>query len=457
MLSPETLTLRTSQSAPPERANFAQPDLERAVLGAALLERGAPAIMLRRLPNAEAFALRAHQFVFEAIRRLHFANKPVDLLTVFEELKSTNQLEATGGSYYLAELAGGVLSAANLDYYCVLLLEYALRRKGAQLARDLLLRLNDPSEDVFEVYEAASGLLKNALEGTLPDSARKLSDLLPEVLNTLEEVHRCAQTGTGQLKGASWGYPWLDGLTGGLVSKRLYVLAARSGKGKTTFAENVARHVARSGKGVLFFSLEMEATDLITKSLASESGVLSSRMELGQMSGTDWQATLAAANRLEPLPIFYDDGFGLTLQGIQASVARLASQVPLGLVVVDYLQLVRTPERRPLREQEVAEVSRALKVLSVAHNVPVLALAQLNKEVDKREGQKPTLADLRESSAIENDADVVGLLWYPDALHETTALPHQPVELGLILAKNRRGARGELSFTFHRDTGKIVP
>ncbi len=382
-------------------------DVERAILGAMMLEAEAiaPAI---ELIGADAFYDPKHRKLFEAMCNLFGRGHPVDVLTTSDELKRLGSLESVGGSYFLSQLTSEISTAANVEHHARIVVEKSLLRKLIGTMTALVGVAYDPSSDAFEVLDKAEREIFDISDNQLRRSSRSLSDVLKETLHRLEAIHGHE----GGITGIASGFHRVDQMTAGFQPSDLIVIAARPSMGKTAFALRVAQHAAlnaKEKKGVVIFSLEMSATQLAQRLLTSEARIDAQAARTGRLHDSDWPNLARAAGRLSQAPIFIDDSPGLGVLEIRAKARRLKSEHDIGMVIVDYLQLMHgSGDGRQNREQEIAQISRSLKALAKELDIPVIAVSQLSRAVETRGGdRRPMLSDLRESGSIEQDADVV--------------------------------------------------
>jgi replicative DNA helicase len=382
-------------------------DVERAVLGAMMLEADAiaPAI---ELVQPFAFYDPKHRKVFEAICNLFERGHPVDVLTVSDELKRMGSLESVGGSYFLSQLTSDISTAANVEHHARIVVEKSLLRELIATMTRLVGVAYDPSTDAFEILDQAERDIFEISDNQLRRSSRSMSEVLKETLHRLESIHGQ----DGGITGARSGFHRLDQMTSGFQRSDLIVVAARPSMGKTALILRLARNAALDPKektGVAIFSLEMSAQQLAQRLLTAEARIDAQAARTGRLHDDDWPDLARAAGRLSQAPIFIDDTAGLGVLEIRAKARRLKAEHDIGLIVVDYLQLMHgSGDGRQNREQEIAQISRSLKGLAKELEIPVIAVSQLSRAVETRGGdRRPMLSDLRESGSIEQDADVV--------------------------------------------------
>lgn len=427
-------------------------DVEQSVLGAMLIEREAIPQVIEILPP-ESFYERRHERVYEAIRALFDRSNPVDLITLTEELKRRGELEDVGGSYYLTELTASVASAANVEHHARIIAEKSLLRKMIESLTSLVGEAYEPSADAFDLLDRAEEEIFGISDSQLRQASSAIDDVVRDTIKRLEDIHGRE----GGITGVPSGFRRLDDLTSGWQDADLVIVAARPSMGKTAFclasAMNAALHPQRA-TGVAIFSLEMGAQQLAQRLLTSEARVDAQKARTGRMDDEDWRRLARAAGTLSEAPIFIDDTPGLSILELRAKCRRLKAEHNIGLVVVDYLQLMQgTAEARKSgsREQEIAQISRSLKALAKELDLPVIALSQLNRGVENRGGDKrPQLSDLRSSGSIEQDADVVGFIYRAERYGITVDENGNSTEgiAEIIVGKQRNGPVGTVELAF---------
>jgi replicative DNA helicase len=416
-------------------------EAEESVLGAMLLSRDAIAAALERL-RAEDFYKPAHGLVFSAVASLYARGEPADPVTVTEELRRQGLLEAVGDPALLVRLQVSTPSTANAGHYARIVEEHALLRRLVAVAGEIAELGYSVPEDVSEAVDRAESLVFEVAQRRVVDTLSPLRDLLAASLDHLEQLYEREQTVTG----VPTGYVDLDERLAGLQPSNLVVVGARPSMGKTSFALGIVRHAAlATRKPVLLFSLEMSHLELTQRLLCAEARVDASRMRTGRLHDSDWPKISDAIGRLGDAPIFIDDNPNLTVMDIRAKARRLMAKEGLGLVVVDYLQLMTGRARAESRQVEVSEISRGLKILARELQVPVVALSQLSRNLEMRQDKRPVLADLRESGSIEQDADVV-LFIYRDEVYNPDSPDRGTAEI--IIAKHRNGPVGAVQLAF---------
>ena len=420
-------------------------DIEKSLLGAILIsEECLPDIT--EIVKPEDFYDERHRHIYGAMYNLYERHRPVDLLTVKEQLSDRKLIERAGGVGYLSSLASYVPTAAHAKAYAETVKEDSIRRKLIDAAVDITEIAYDETTDTQETLGEAERALFKVSEATNKGEMYSISDLLSDTFDRLEVLHE----NKGAIAGLKTGFVDLDKMTAGLHRSDLLILAARPAMGKTAFALNVGRNVAAiNKKAVLIFSLEMGKEQLINRMLADASGVDSFKLETGTFSGDDFAQISEAMAELSEDPIFIDDTPGLTVTSMRTKARRVAHENELGLIIVDYLQLMSGTSKQAQgnRVQEISEISRGLKLIARELNVPVIALSQLSRSVEQRDVKIPMLSDLRESGSIEQDADIVMFLYREDYYNPETE--RQNIA-DLILAKHRRGATGNVGLYFDK-------
>lgn len=418
-------------------------DAEMSLLGAVLIDEEVLADATEYVSERDFYDKR-HASIFGAMVRLFERHKPVDLLTVTDELKKKDELNDVGGTAYLTELTNYVPTAAHAATYAEMVSQKAVRRRLIKASGDISELGYDEEFNVQELLEKAEAELFAVSDQSLKQDLVSMETILTESFDRLEELHR----NKGQLRGVKTGYRDLDNMTAGLQRSDLIILAARPAMGKTTLVTNLAYNVATLNKqSVLFFSLEMSKEQLVDRMLADASGVDSWNIRTGNLSDEDFSKLSEAMGEMAEAPIFIDDTPGLSVLEMRTKARRAAHDAPLGLVIVDYLQLMQGSGRSDgNRVQEVSEISRGLKLLARELNVPVIALSQLSRSVENRSPQVPQLADLRESGSIEQDADIVMFI-YREAYYNPDTERENITDL--IIAKHRNGPVGKVELYFH--------
>jgi len=423
------------------------PDAELSVLGAVLIHPDALSRAVEIL-SPEDFYQDSHRVIFQAAVDLFNRAQPVDVVTVGEELRQKNALDRIGGLPYLMELAELVPTAAHVDHYARLVKESATLRRLIDTATRLVTESYKGDMTARELLDWAQQELFQLTQRGHRDVAR-LHDVLLETFTRLESLYE----NKGKLVGVPTGFPDLDRLTAGLQRSDLIIVAARPSMGKTMLCLNLARHVAVHEKiPVVIFSLEMSREQLAMRLLSAESELPAHRLRTGELDGEMWGQLSRALGHLSEAPIYIDDTPGLSAVELRAKARQLKLQHDIGLIIIDYMQLMQG-RRAENRQQEISDISRSLKALARELDVPVVALSQLSRAVESRNDKRPMLSDLRESGAIEQDADIVAFLYREDYYQKDT---DHPDVTELIIAKQRNGPTGTINLLFKKDVGKFL-
>jgi replicative DNA helicase len=415
-------------------------EAEESVLGSVMLSPDAANIAFEKL-QAEDFYKPAHQAIFEAVASLFDGNQPIDAVTVADQLRRTGELERVGGANYLATLLDGVPTTSNIAYYAEIVSETAARRRllrAGSIVGSLAMQTERRIEDVLDASEAE---IFRVAERQVGDGLAPVGPLLQSTLERIEELGARG----GEITGLATGFRDLDRRLAGLQPANLVVIAARPSMGKTALAMNIAQNVAERDNTVAVFTLEMSREEVVQRLLSSMAGVDSHRLRTGQLTPDLWNRVVRETSRLYQMPFFVDDSSDLTVTSIRAKCRRLARKRGLSLVVVDYLQLMQGAGSSESRQQEIADISRSLKNLARELRIPVIAVSQLNRALEQRENKRPRLGDLRESGAIEQDADIVMFI-YRDEYYNPGS--DQPGLAEVNIAKHRSGAVGTVLMNF---------
>ena len=415
---------------------------EESLLGAMLLSAEAIA-SAAGLVSASDFYKPAHGHGYDAVHTLYAAGQPADAVTVADELRRAGLLDAIGGPGVLAQILSSTPATTNADRYARIVEEYALLRRLIGVAGEIAELGYSVPEDVSKALDRAESMVYEVNERRVTDSTSRLSELLSQNLDNLELLYERGDAITG----TPTGYLDLDQLLSGLQPNALVVVGARPAMGKTSFALGMVAHAAlEAAKPVLFFSLEMSNLELSQRLLCAEAKVDSSRVRNGQLQAEDWKKISSAMGRLAEAPIWIDDNPNLTIMEIRAKARRLKSQIGgLGMIVIDYLQLMTGRSNAENRQVEVSELSRGLKILARELETPVVALSQLSRGLEMRADKRPMLADLRESGSIEQDSDVVMFI-YRDEIYDPK--PENAGQAEIIVAKHRSGPTGVVQLAF---------
>jgi replicative DNA helicase len=439
-----------SNAAPAGKVPPQNIDAEMSLLGAILLDEEVLADVTDRVHAADFYEPK-HQAIFAAMLRLYEKHSPVDLLTLTDELNKKAELKQVGDAAYLTELTNYVPTSAHAAAYADLVAQSAVRRRLIKAGATIAEMGYDGGQDVAEILQKAEADLYAASDDTARGDLISIESILTESFDRMEELHR----DKGKLRGVKTGFRDLDNLTAGLQKADLIVLAARPSMGKSTLAQNVAYNVAtKENQAVLFFSLEMSKEQLVDRMLSEAAGVDSWNIRTGNLSDDDFAKISEAMGEMAEAPIFFDDTPGLSVLEMRTKARRAAHKNPLGLIVVDYLQLMQSARNyNDNRVQEVSEISRGLKLIARELDVPVLALSQLSRSVESRSPQIPMLSDLRESGSIEQDADIVMFIYREDYYNPDTDRQHVT---DLILSKHRNGPTGKVELYFHPERLKFM-
>ncbi len=418
-------------------------DAEKSLLGAVLIDEETLADISEHVSTKDFYDKR-HATIYGGMIRLYERHRPVDLLTLTEELKKKDELDIIGGSSYLTELTNYVPTAAHAEAYAEMVALKAVRRRLIKASSEISELGYDEDTDVQELLQKAEQELFSVSDQSLKQDLTSIEDILTDSFDRMEELHR----NKGALRGVRTGWRDLDNMTAGLQRSDLIILAARPAMGKTTLVTNLAYNVATVAKqSVLFFSLEMSKEQLVDRMLADASGVDAWNIRTGNLSDEDFSKISEAMGEMSEAPIYLDDTPGLTVMEMRTKARRAAHDAPLGLIIIDYLQLMSgSGKDNGNRVQEVSEISRGLKLIARELNVPVIALSQLSRSVENRSPQIPQLADLRESGSIEQDADIVMFI-YREAYYNPETERENITDL--IIAKHRNGPVGKVELYFH--------
>jgi len=418
-------------------------EAEQSILGSILLDNQALNNVLEIL-SVKDFYNEAHRRIFAATIELSDRNEPCDLITLTNILKNNKQLDAVGGMAYLASLVDNVPSAANAAYYAKIVKEKAILRMLIGTATEILKNSYDTSAEIDQVLDKAEHAIFEISENKIRPAFFPIKDIIKDSFKTIERLYERKALITG----VPTGFEKIDDLTSGLQKSELIIIAGRPSMGKTAFALNIAFHAAvEMGLPVAIFSLEMAKEQLAMRMLASEAKVDSQRLRQGRLGETDWPKLTIAAGRLSDAPIFIDDKPAIMVLEMKAKARRLKAESGLELIVLDYLQLMRGGGNRDSREQEISEISRSLKALAKELNVPVIALSQLNRKVEDRTNRRPQMADLRESGAIEQDADLIAFIYRDELYNKSEDNPEKGMA-EIIIGKQRNGPVGTVKLAF---------
>lgn len=420
-------------------------EVESAVLGAMLLEKEAIAKVLA-IMDPSAFYKPAHQLMYKAMIDLFERSEPVDLITLSEELRRRGDLEKIGGEYYINDLTTKISSAANVEYHAHIVLEKALMRGLIATASEVISKAYTETEDSLELLDEAEQRIFTISEQRMKKNFVPMSSAVHSTMEMLQSIHGKHSGVTG----VPSAFTDLDNLTGGFQNSDLIIVAGRPSQGKTAFVLSVARNAAvLHDIPIGFFSLEMSNQQLVMRLICAEARVDAHKVRTGRLPEDEWKKLSMSVGRLYKAKIFIDDTPALTVLELRAKARRLKAEHGIGMIVVDYLQLMQGPRSAQSREQEISAISRSLKALAKELNIPVIALSQLNRAVETRTDKRPVLADLRESGAIEQDADVVLFVHRPEAygIQEEGGKPTEG-RAEIIIGKQRNGPIGSADLSF---------
>ncbi|ADU32536.1 replicative DNA helicase [Evansella cellulosilytica] len=425
-------------------------EAEQAVLGAIFIDDQALVTASERLVP-EDFYRAAHQRIYSVMLTIAQRGDPVDLITVTSELQTKKWLEEIGGVSYLSDLANAVPTAANIDYYSQMVEEKSLLRRLIRVATDIASDGYAADEDVDAILNEAEKTILEVSQKKSSGAFVSIKDVLVEAFDKIEMLQHTA----GEITGIPTGFSELDRITAGFQRNDLIIVAARPSVGKTAFALNITQNVAtKTDENVAIFSLEMGADQLVMRMLCAEGNIDAQRLRTGKLEDEDWQKLTMAMGSLSKAGIYIDDTPGIKVNEIRAKCRRLKQERGLGMIMIDYLQLIQGDARSGEgRQQEVSEISRSLKGLARELEVPVIALSQLSRGVESRTDKRPMMSDIRESGSIEQDADIVAFL-YRDDYYDKESEKKDIIEI--IIAKQRNGPVGTVELAFVKEFNKFV-
>ena len=433
-------------------------DLEEAVLGAMMIDKKGVDEVIDIL-QSDAFYKDAHKHIFEAIFQLFTDSQPIDLLTVSSQLKKNAKLELAGGDFYLIQLTQKIASSAHIEFHSRIILQKYIQRSLIRISSEIIEESYDETTDVFDLLDKEETKLYEVTQGNIKRSSETAQSLVIQAKKRIEEI-----ANKEGLSGIATGFEKLDKITSGWQPSDLVIIAARPGMGKTAFVLSMARNIAIDfGHPVALFSLEMSSVQLITRLISSETGLSSEKLRTGKLEKHEWEQLSVKVKDLEKAPLFIDDSPSLSIFDLRAKARRLASQHGIKLIIVDYLQLMTAGGNGKgggNREQEISTISRNLKALAKELEVPVIALSQLSRAVETRGSSKrPLLSDLRESGAIEQDADIVSFIYRPEyyKIEEWDDEEQSPTagQAEFIIAKHRNGSLENIRLKFIGNLGKF--
>lgn len=422
-------------------------DAEMSVLGLCFLDNNLIGKILEEV-NSDMFYNDANKKIYEAIKKMYENHIALDITTITEELDKSKNLAAVGGIEYLTDVIDSVVTASNIDYYINIIKEKAIIRRLINTATDIITESYNEDENITALLDNAEKSILDVIRSRQTTEFMPIGEVLKNAQSQLEFLSQNKST----ISGLETGFYDLDKATSGLHEGEMVVLAARPGMGKTAFALNIATHAAKTTKkAIAIFNLEMSAEQLVNRMISAIGGIEGRKLQNGQLNQNDWKKYNEAVSQLANTNIYIEDNAAITSNDIRAKCRRLATKPEgLGLIIIDYLQLLTTGGKRPeSRQQEVSDISRSIKTMAMELKVPVIALAQLSRNAEKRENNEPMLADLRESGSIEQDADIVMFINRKDYYKAKTELgKNENVETDIIIAKHRKGGTGKFTVLF---------
>ena len=431
-------------------------DLEEVVLGAMMIDKKGVDEVIDIL-TPESFYKEIHQNIFDAIFKLFQKSEPIDLLTVSNQLKKDGTHEKVGGDFYLISLTQKVSSSAHIEFHARIILQKFIQRSLIKISNEIISDSYDESKDVFDLLDNAESKLYDVTQGNIKKSSETAQSLVIQAKNKIESI-----SNKKGLSGIPSGFNKIDKLTAGGQQRDLGIIAARPGMGKTALALSMASNIAIENKIPLaFFSLEMSSIQLITRMISSETGLDSNKLRTGKLEKHEWEQLNIRVKNLEKAPLFIDDTPSLSIFDLRAKARRLVSQKDVKIIIVDYLQLMTAGGNMKIgnREQEISTISRNLKALAKELNIPVIALSQLSRLVEGRTSKRPLLSDLRESGAIEQDADIVSFIYRPEYYKIDTWDDNDRSstegEAEFIVSKHRNGGLENIRIRFIPSLGKF--
>jgi len=421
-------------------------EAEQAVLGSILLKADNFGSVLEIL-KPQDFYKESHKLIFETMTSLFENSEPQDVLTVSNLLRDTGQLEKSGGALYLATLTSIVPVTSNIVSYAKIIREKSVLRQLIEVNTDIAARCYEEQNDIDLLVDQAEQAIFDIAGKKSGQNFTPIKTIVPDAFKTVEQLYKRQELITG----VPTGYKEIDTKTAGLQPSDLIIIAARPSMGKTSLAMNIAQHAALVEKtGVAVFSLEMSKEQLVMRLLSSAGRIDSQRIRTGRLLSDDWPKLTRAVGMLSEAPIYIDDTAAISVLEMRAKVRRLASQYDIGLIVVDYIQLMRGRTNIENRTQEISEISRSLKALAKEHKIPVIALSQLNRGLESRNDKRPMMSDLRESGAIEQDADVICFIYRDEVYNKSEENPERG-SAEIIIAKQRNGPTGSVRLTFIKE------
>jgi replicative DNA helicase len=428
----------SSHKLPPQNV-----EAEQSVLGGILIENEAINKVMEIL-TFDDFYRDAHRRIFNALISLSERDEPADLITLTNELRKIDQLDSIGGASYLASLIDSVPTAANIEYYAKIVKEKAILRKLIETSTDIITQSYEDRGDVEGFLDEAERAIFEISEKRVKPSFYFIRDIVKESFKTIERLFEKKELVTG----VPSGFKELDRLTAGFHASDLIIVAGRPSMGKTALCLNLAQYAAIEKRiPVAIFSLEMSKEQLVIRMLCSEAQVEGTRLRTGFLTESDWPKLTLAAGNLSDAPIFIDDSAAISVLELRAKSRRLKGDYGLGMLIIDYLQLMKGRTRVESRQQEISEISRSLKALAKELNIPVIAVSQLSRKTEERQGMRPQLSDLRESGAIEQDADLILFLYRDEVYNRSEDNPNKG-KAEVIIGKQRNGPIGKIEMAF---------
>ena len=421
-------------------------DMEEAVLGALMLEKDAIEVVIDIL-KPEAFYKPSHQKIYAAIKEIAEKGDAVDMLTVTQELRNKNEIAEIGGAGYIAQLSNKIASAAHIDFHARIIAQKFIQRELIRVTSDIQRSAYDNTQDVYQLLDQSEQELFSIASGTIKKEIIPIPQILDDAIDKIQEAK------TKEFNGVPSGFPSIDKVTQGWQKGDLVIIAARPSMGKTAFTLSMARNMAADyQQGVAFFSLEMPSIQLVNRLIVSETEIDHNTIKSGKLSDKEWKVLNDKVEKLYQAPIYIDDSASLSIFDLSAKCRRLKAKQKLDIIIIDYLQLMKADVKGGNREQEVSMISRSLKQLAKELEIPVIALAQLNRGVELRTGsqKRPMLADLRESGAIEQDADIIAFINRPERMGITEDENGNSTRgvAEFIIAKHRNGQTADINLRF---------
>ena len=428
--------------------------LEQIVLGSIIIEPSEFAQVMSQF-RPETFYKESHKLIAKSLLKMAKANKAIDMMTVVEQLAADGVLEKVGGAFYVASLSENIGSAAHLEMHLRILIQKEIRRKIIEKASDLFNKSFDESVDLDDLLNDTSKLIDWVSKEVIKQEGETVREIQP---NVIQKIEKAAQNGNG-ISGITSGFPSIDRITQGWQNSDMVVIAARPSMGKTAFSLSMACNIAALGIPCAFFSLEMSKEQIVQRILSMETGINSKQIRSGQLSTDEWQHLENFVTPIEGMPIVIDDQAAMKTLDFRTKAKNYVEKYGVKIIIIDYLQMMKSTEKTQNREREVAEISSTIKAVAKELNVPVIALSQLNRAVESRQGDKrPTLADLRDSGSIEQDADLVCFIHRPEKYGiEVTEDGEPTAELGqIIISKNRNGEVCDVNLHFIKEQAKFT-